>query len=285
VGFVEARARVSPEVGARWVEVAGAYATFDDVGSPLTQTFCLGLFGPPTEDDLGRIEAFFGEHGAQVFHEVSPLADPALLDLLNGRGYQPAEFTSVMFRPLRPGARFAELRGGDIRVRVVGDGEHGLWARTAARGWGGAEGLTDFILGLARVNAARADAPSFLAELDGRAVATGAMSIHEGVALLAGASTVPEARGRGAQLALLDAPPPRRRTRMRPRDDVCAARQRLAAQRGAPRLPHRLHARQVAALEPSMKIIRDDSREVGQVRRAAPKISARTEPRRPVGST
>jgi GNAT superfamily N-acetyltransferase len=31
------------------------------------------------------------------------------------------------------------------------------------------------------------------------------MSIHEGVALLAGASTVPEARGRGAQLALLDA--------------------------------------------------------------------------------
>ncbi len=31
------------------------------------------------------------------------------------------------------------------------------------------------------------------------------MSIHEGVALLAGASTVPEARRRGAQLALLDA--------------------------------------------------------------------------------
>jgi GNAT superfamily N-acetyltransferase len=61
------------------------------------------------------------------------------------------------------------------------------------------------MLGLARVSAARRDAVSFLAELDGRAVATGAMSICEGVALLAGASTVPEARGRGAQLALLDA--------------------------------------------------------------------------------
>jgi GNAT superfamily N-acetyltransferase len=90
-------------------------------------------------------------------------------------------------------------------VRVVGPGEHELWARTAARGWGEFEGLGDFILGLSRVSAAREDAVSFLAELDGRAVAAGALSIWEGVALLAGASTVPEARRRGAQLALLDA--------------------------------------------------------------------------------
>lgn len=205
VEFVEARARISPEVGARWTEVAGAYAMFDGVGSPLTQTFCLGIFRPPTEEDFARVEAFFQERGAQVFHEVSPLADPALLDLLNGRGYQPIEFTSVMFRPVRPGARFAESRGEEISVRMVGEGEHGLWAQTAARGWGETEELADFMLGLARVGAARADGLSFLAESGGRAVATGAMSIHEGVALLAGASTVPEARGRGAQLALLDA--------------------------------------------------------------------------------
>ena len=203
--FVEARARVSPEVGARWTEVAGAYAMFDGVESPLTQTFCLGLFGTATAEDLERVEAFFSERGAQVFHEVSPLADPALLELLNGRGYQPVEFTSVMFRSIRPGARFAELRGEEISVRIVGDGEHELWAQTAARGWGETEGLADFILGLAKVGAARADGLSFLAESGGRAVATGALSIHEGVALLAGASTVPEARGRGAQLALLDA--------------------------------------------------------------------------------
>lgn len=205
VEFVEARARVSPEVGARWVEVAGAYAMFDGVASPLTQTFCLGMFAQPTAEDVERVESFFSERGAQVFHEVSPLADPALLELLNGRGYQPVEFTSVMFRPLQPRARFAESRGEDIRVRVVGDGEHELWAQTAARGWGETEELADFMHGLARVSAARAGGLSFLAESGGRAVATGAMSIHEGVALMAGASTVPEARGRGAQLALLDA--------------------------------------------------------------------------------
>jgi hypothetical protein len=40
--------------------------------------------------------------------------------------------------------------------------------------------------------------------MDGRAIAGGALCIDDGVALLAGASTVPEGRRRGAQLALLD---------------------------------------------------------------------------------
>ena len=204
VEFVEARARVSPEVGACWTEFAGAYAAFDGVESPITQTFCLGMFAPPAEEDFVRVEEFFRARGAQVFHEVSPLADPATLGLLNGRGYQPVEFTSVMFRPTGTGARLAESRGGDIRVRVAGPGEQELWAQTSARGWS-ESGFGDFMLGLARVGAARANGLSFIAESDGRAVATGALSICEGVALMAGASTVPEARGRGAQLALLDA--------------------------------------------------------------------------------
>ena len=42
--FVEARARVSPATGAEWIEVAGAYAMFDGVDSPCTQTFGLGMF-------------------------------------------------------------------------------------------------------------------------------------------------------------------------------------------------------------------------------------------------
>jgi hypothetical protein len=204
VEFVEARAKAFPGSGAQWVEVAGAYAMYDGVTSPLTQTFGLGLFEAVSRADMERIEEFFRERGAQVFHEVSPLADLTLLALLNGRGYQPVEFTSVMFRPIRLGARFAEARNGSIRVRTVGGDEHELWARTAARGWGESTGLADFMLGLAQVSAKRSDALSFLAELDGQPIATGALSICEGVALLAGASTIPEGRKQGAQLALLD---------------------------------------------------------------------------------
>jgi hypothetical protein len=205
VGFVEARARVFPESGAGWMEAAGCYAMFDGVESPVTQTFGLGLFQTATAADLERIEEFFRARGAPVFHEVSPLAEPALLPLLCERGYQPAEFTSVMFRPLRPAARFAAGRDEAVRVRVVGEGEHELWAQTSARGWGETKELADFMHGLGLVSAQRANAFSFLAELDGRPAATGALSICEGVALMAGASTVPEARKRGAQLALLDA--------------------------------------------------------------------------------
>lgn len=203
VDFVEARAAVEPESGAGWTEVAGAYAAFDGAESPVTQTFGLGLFETTTDEDLRRIEEFFEVRGSPVYHEVSPLADVSLWPLLNGRGYEPFEFTSVMFQPLRAGA--AARRDSDVSVRVVGPEEYELWAQTAARGWSEFEELSDFMLGLSRVSARRADGLSFLAELDGRPVATGALSICEGVAVMAGASTVPEARRRGAQLALLDA--------------------------------------------------------------------------------
>lgn len=202
--FVEARAKAFPESGAEWMEVAGAYAMYDGVESPLTQTFGLGLFETVSAAEMERVEAFFQERGAQVFHEVSPLADLALLGLLNERGYQPVELTSVMFRPIRAGVSFAQLRNESIRVRVVSADEHELWAQTAARGWSEFAELADFMLGLAEVSAKRSDALSFLAELDGQPIATGALSICEGVALLAGASTIPEGRKQGAQLALLD---------------------------------------------------------------------------------
>ena len=44
--FVRARASVSPESGATWMEVGGTYAMFDGVASPCTQTFGLGIFQP-----------------------------------------------------------------------------------------------------------------------------------------------------------------------------------------------------------------------------------------------
>src|SRR5688500_9519440 len=79
--FVETRARLDPECGAEWIEVGGAYAMFDGVESPLTQSFGLGIFEEATDDQLERIESFFKERDAPVFHEVSPMADLSLLSL------------------------------------------------------------------------------------------------------------------------------------------------------------------------------------------------------------
>jgi len=202
--FVEARAELNPEIGAEWIEVAGAYAMFDGIGSPVTQSFGLGVFDPVTQADLEKLEEFFQQRGAHVHHEVSPLAGASLLNLLNERGYRPIELTSVMYRPIGRGVQIASPRDEKVRSRLMRDGEEELWARTAARGWSELTEFADTILGLSRIIAKRAGGLSFLVEFDGRPIATGAMFIHDGVALLAGASTIPEGRRQGAQLALLE---------------------------------------------------------------------------------
>jgi hypothetical protein len=200
--FAETRARLLPGSGACWIEVGGAYAVYDGVASPVTQTFGLGMFQPATAADLERIEGFFSQRGAPVYHEVSPLADPTAPVLLNERSYQPFEFTSVLFRPVQGGVS-RQARDEKIRVRPAGEADGDLWAQTAARGW--AESTeADLILQLGRVGVRTPGMVSFFAEREGRPVATGALSLRDGVALLAGASTVPEARRQGAQLALLE---------------------------------------------------------------------------------
>jgi len=236
--FVEARARLFPESGACWIAVAGACAMFDGPSSPSTQTFGLGMFQAPTSADVDELEAFFRERGAPIFHEVSPLADAAVLPLLIGRGYQPFEFTSVLYRPIdwaglkacttpahedAPQARAAgavqtpardvmqtpagdvlqAFRPAPVRVRLIENGEEELFARTAAAGWH-ESGFGDLMPAMGRVNADTQGLRLFLAELDGQPIATGALSLCEGVAHLAGASTIPQGRRRGAQLALLD---------------------------------------------------------------------------------
>jgi hypothetical protein len=202
--FVEARARIFPASGARWIEVAGAQAMYDGVASPITQTFGLGIHQKATSSDLDAIEAFFKERGAPVFHEISPLADPTLFGLLNERGYQPFEFTSILYRPIRRGLTLAAARNERLRVRPVQGEEEALFAATAAKGWSEFPEVAGQVEELMQVNAATRDALRFLAELDGRAIGTGVLFCCEGVALLAGASTIPEARKQGAQLALLE---------------------------------------------------------------------------------
>jgi hypothetical protein len=200
--FVETRARLQPESRAGWLEVAGAYAMFDGVESPITQTFGLGVFEPVTPTALDEIEAFYRSHHAPTFHEISPLADQTLLTLLHQRGYHPIELTSVMFRPL--GLPVTEPpRNPAVTVRQISANETQLWAETAAAGWSESTEFASLIFELAQIIAARQGGGAFLGELDGQAIATGSLVMHEGIALLAGASTIPSARQQGAQAALL----------------------------------------------------------------------------------
>jgi len=196
--FAVARRKLFPASGATWMECAGAYVVFDGVDSPVTQTFGLGIFEPLTNASLDTIERFFIDRGAPVHHEVSPLAGVAALDLLCARGYRPIEISSVMHR------RVEAPPPGEMNVRVTGPEESHLWADVSARGWTQEHPeLLPFVQQFGAIAAAKDYSTCFLAEIDGQPGAAGALNIHDGVALFAGAATVPELRRRGLQSALL----------------------------------------------------------------------------------
>lgn len=115
--------------------------------------------------------------------------------------YQPIEFSNVMYRPITPDLRLHEP--GGIKVRLVEKDEAGLWSETAFEGWSEFTEVADFLRDLGQVTV-RSKSLSFLAEVEGKPIATGALTIAGDVALLAGASTIPAARRQGAQLALLE---------------------------------------------------------------------------------
>lgn len=199
--FAEARRKLAPDSGAGWVERGGAYVVFDGVESPLTQTFGLGVFEELSGGLLDEIEQYFRERHAPVNHEVSPLAGVAALTLLCERGYRPIEISNVMFRAVDEPTVAPE---DGIRVRITTAEEAALWADVSARAWTHEHPeLQAFMKDIGTISASREGSRCFLAEIEGQPGAAGALCVHQGVALFAGAATVPELRRRGLQGALL----------------------------------------------------------------------------------
>lgn len=201
--FVDARARVAPAHGATWIAVDGVRAMFDGVGSPLTQTFGLGLDVAVSAHTLTALERFFADRGAAVDHEVSPLAEGEVLPLMTGRGYAPIELTDVLCRPLT--ADDALEFPASLAVAPIAASEGMAWADAAADGWSDTPEVVPFVRDLGAVYPMTAGATCYAA-LDGATIAgTGVLAVHRGTAVLAGASTRPAWRQRGAQTALLAA--------------------------------------------------------------------------------
>jgi GNAT superfamily N-acetyltransferase len=201
-GFAVARKKVFPECSSEWMRRAGADVVFDGVDAPTTQTFGLGMFEEVTEAALEEIEQFFSARGAATMHEVCPLVGVATLDMLCARGYRPLEISNVLYRGVgKPG----NGSSSGIRVRVIEPDESELWSRVNACGWAHDHPeVEEFCRQAGAIVTAREHSPCFVAQLDGVPGAAGGLCLHEGVALFAGAATVPEMRRRGLQGALLE---------------------------------------------------------------------------------
>jgi GNAT superfamily N-acetyltransferase len=193
----------APELGATWYDFDGTYAIFDGDSSPMTQTFGLGLFAPVSASSLSAIEAFFTSRDAPVMHEVSPLAGIEAVQLLADRNYRPIELSTVLAQaidelpapPAAPG----------LHARQIAPADRAAWVETSVAGWSAEPAFAAIIRSMAEAASENPAMQHYVVERDGAPVATGSLAIHDGVALLAGASTIPAARGLGAQAVLLGA--------------------------------------------------------------------------------
>lgn len=204
--IVQSRAQLQPQSKSCWHDFGGTCAMFDGPDSPMTQAFGSGLHDDPNGHELDAIEAFFHGHSTKAVLEVSPLAGLGTMAKLQQRHYHIVEMSSVLYRPAAGGVQRAPNMAESLRVRTIDRDETEVWAKVAAAGWGSeSDEVARFIHDLSCAIVPAERMVSFIAELHGKPVASASLFLGDGVALLAGASTVPGARNQGAQTALLAA--------------------------------------------------------------------------------
>lgn len=193
------------------IPVAGGVASFAEAGSPFNKVAGLGFDGVPSPATLDEIERAYAALAAPVQVDLACLADPAIGALLTGRGYQLILFDNVLGLVLRGGPERVTPPG--VEVRTSAEEEFEAWLDIVLDGFAcpdtpgvprHAELPREVIAGAGRDFAA-AGGIRYIALRDGVIAGAARLSMAEGVAQLAGATTAPAHRRRGVQTALLSA--------------------------------------------------------------------------------
>ncbi|WP_067817773.1 GNAT family N-acetyltransferase [Nocardia inohanensis] len=192
------------------IPVAGGMASYAEPGSPLNKVAGLGFDGVPSESELDEIETQFAKRDTPVQVELSHLADPAIGELLTGRGYRLLGYENVLGLAL---AGFsATSLPADVVVSRSGESEFDTWLGLVADGFShpDTQGLAsheefpaEIIANAVRDLAGAAGVLHYLAHHDGVPAGGASLRLAEGVAQLTGAATIPAHRRRGVQSALL----------------------------------------------------------------------------------
>jgi GNAT superfamily N-acetyltransferase len=173
--------------------------------SPLTQSFGLGMldFQEQQVDDL---EAFCAEHAVPVNVEASHAADIAMFNSLAQRGYTMIERSFVFARHLKSTISLSSTKNGSV-IRPCRPDEVEQAMRVIAGGFFGSNEPSsegDALVHLLVMWMHQPNAQCVVAELDGSIVGGGSLFIHDGLAMLGGASVIPAHRGHGIQTALVN---------------------------------------------------------------------------------
>lgn len=205
-GCAETLLRLRPESGAAVERLAGGYAVYCGPSSPVTQAVGLALDGAVSEEEFDRLESFYQMRNEPVRVETCPLAESSFVEQFGKRGYRVTEFTNVMALPLSTaeGAHSWQAPANGVTIEKLGDDQAGLWTTTVAQGFAEDAPVLPEIVEVMKVFALSPGVECYLARVDGEIAGGATLAIHDGVAGLFGASTLPGFRKRGVQTALLE---------------------------------------------------------------------------------
>lgn len=193
----------APELNPAFMRVAGGASLYGGPDSPLNQAIGLGMNGAVTSDEIDELEAFFRRRGSPAVVDLCPLADASLLAILRERGYRLTEFTNMLVRELDEVPEINPPQGIEIAEVEEADGE--VWGRTVCGAFFEGHEVPPAIAKIFDAIFARPDVTCFLARADGEPACGGTLIRQSGLAGLYGTGTLPGARGRGAQGALIRA--------------------------------------------------------------------------------
>jgi GNAT superfamily N-acetyltransferase len=192
-----------PNTVAAIEEIAGGHMIFAGLGSPIGRAVGMGFSAPVTAAEMDRLEDFYFSRKATAKVDYCPLSDATLLELTRTRGYGIEELNNVLARKLDPAEKFPMRSGFTIR-RSTPD-EVPVFSSILRQSFfpdgGEPEGFDQMLSPMFSFPGSL----TFVAEIDGQIVATGAGLIipeHKIVGLY-GAGTLNDYRGRGLQTAML----------------------------------------------------------------------------------
>jgi hypothetical protein len=200
--------------------IGGTVAVYGGPGKPFNKLAGLG-FAPLNEVEIARLEAVYDARGGEIRVEQSSLADPAVAAMLTRRGFALVGYENVLGLALtaevvsafRRECDTARARGIEI-VPVPRDQTH-TWIRTASQGFltpdhfdgpPPTETFSREAMNQIFADFSGADGSVlYLVRRDGEIAGAGALRIVDGLAQLAGASTLRPHRRLGVQTTLLRA--------------------------------------------------------------------------------
>jgi GNAT superfamily N-acetyltransferase len=192
-----------PNTVAAVEKVAGGHMIFAGLGSPIGRAVGMGFCAPVTAADMDRLEDFYFSRKALAKVDYCPLSDATLLELTRERRYGVEELNNVLARKLNPSEKFPLRSGFTIRRSTPDEAPDfsSILRQSFFPDGGEPEGFDQMLSPMFSFPGSL----TFVAEIDGQIVATGAGLIipeHKIVGLY-GAGTLNDYRRRGLQTAML----------------------------------------------------------------------------------